>query len=244
MDFSQDDLFDAIDKAVRDTLQHAGIAEPPVDALALAQDSFGIAVEYQEPEEDEPRQYGAPPKKRWRPNTIILRHEQSEEAQHALAARAVAKQLMPGIFATLGIVPGTENKSAERQLMGLVVSRLLLPTRWFATDARKCGFDLAQLKERYLTVGFDLIAWRMLDVDEEPCVIAVVDDGIVATRRSNRFPATKKLTAAEEACVEAVSASRANRPGTGVKADWTAWGWPTNGIPFRRIILRAVPEEL
>ncbi|QEL19736.1 hypothetical protein [Limnoglobus roseus] len=243
MDFSQDDLFDAIDKAVRDALQRGGIVEPPVDALSLAEQSFGLTIEYQEPEdEDEPRQYGAPPKKRWRPNTIILRPDQSEESQHALAARAVAKQLLPGIFTKLGIVTGTENRSAEKQLMGLVVTRLLLPTRWFATDARKLGYDLAQLKDRYPTVGFDMLAWRILDVDEEPCVIAVVDDGTVAARRSNRFPANKKLTAAEEACLAAVAET--NEPARRRRDDWTAWGWPTNGIPFRRIILRAVPEEL
>lgn len=242
MDFSQDDLFDAIDKAVRDTLQRAGVAEPPVDALALAENAFGLAIEYQEPEENEPRQYGAPPKKRYRPNTIVLRHDQSDEAQHLLAARAVAKQLLPGLYAALGIVPGTENKSADRQLIGLVVARLLLPTRWFAADARKSGWDLAQLKERYPTVGYEMLAWRLLDVDEEPCVVAIIDDGTVAARRSNRFPATKKLTAAEEACHQAVAES--GEPARKRTDDWMAWGWPTNGIPFRRIILRAVPEEL
>jgi hypothetical protein len=203
-----------------------------------------MTIEYQEPEEeDEPRQYGTPPaKKKWRPNTITLRHDQSEESQHLLAARAVVRRLLPGIFTKLGIVIGTENKSAERQLAGLVVPRLLLPTRWFATDARKCGFDLVQLKDRYPTAGYDMLAWRILDVDEEPCVIALVDDGTVAARKSNRFPATKKLTAAEEACLAAVGES--GEPARVRREDWTAWGWPANGIPFRRIILRAVPEEL
>lgn len=241
-DFSQDDLFDAIDVTVRDVLPRAGIEEPPVDALHVARAVFGFRVEYAEPGDEPPGRFGARPARRPGPNTILVRPDQSDESQHAVAARAVAKHLLPGILTNLGIVPGTENKSAQTQLVGLIAPRLLLPTRWFAADARRADFDLLALKDRYPTAGFEMIALRLLDAADDPCVVAVVDDGVVAARRSNRFPATRKLTPAEQTCLDRVA--EADEPARVRREGWTAWGWPTPGIPFRRIILRAVPDEI
>jgi hypothetical protein len=240
MEFTQDDLFEAIDKAVAKTLTDGSLSGPPVDALTLAEAVFGLRIEYEEPEE--PRKYGDRPKRRPGPNTIMLKEDHSIESQHLLAARAVGKQLLPGIFNRLGIVPDTENRSANAQLLGLIVPRLLLPSRWFASHARQAGFDLLELKEQYSTASFDLIAWRLLDADEDGSVVAIIDDGTVVGRRSNRYPVTKKLTPAEQACVDHVAAEgeacRKRSDG------WTAWGWPTTGIPFRRIVVRAVPDEI
>lgn len=242
MDFSQDDLFDAIDRAVRDLLPRAGIAEPPVDALHVARAVFGFRVEYAEPDDEPPGRFGARPRRRPGPNTLVVRPDQSDESQQAVAARAVARRMIPGILTTLGIAPGTENRQAQAQLVGLIAPRLLLPTRWFAADARKADFDLLELKDRYPPAGFEMLALRMLDVAEDPVVVAVVDDGVVAARRSNRFPATRKLTAAEQACHDKVAET--GEPAR-VRADgWAAWGWPTPGIPFRRIVVRAVPDEI
>src|SRR5581483_10892275 len=74
------------------------------------------------------------------------------------------------------------------------------------------------------------------------CVITIVDDGLVATRRGNRAAETKKLTAAEQECVDRVLAldvpQRVRRDG------WTAQGWPVPDRPFRRILVRAVPDDV
>lgn len=241
-DFSQDDLFDAIDYAVRDLLPRAGIEHPPVDALHLARAVCGFRVEYVEPEDERPGRFGPRPARRPGPNTILLRSDQSEESQQAVAARAVAKQLVPPILAKLGVIPGTEHKSAANQLVGLIAPRLLLPTRWFAADARKADFDLFALKDLYPSAGFEVLALRMLDVADDPCVVAVIDDGVVSARRSNRFPATRKLTAAEQACADRVAET--GEPARARADEWTAWGWPTPGLPFRRIIVRAAPDEI
>ena len=77
---------------------------------------------------------------------------------------------------------------------------------------------------------------------DDPCVIAIIDDGVVAARRGNRFQPGRKLTAAEETCRDAVAATE--EPARARVDGWTAWGWPTTGIPFRRIILRAVLDEI
>jgi hypothetical protein len=242
MDFSQEDLFDAIDRVIADVLPRAGVAEPPVDALHIAQAVFGFRVEYAEPDDEAPGRFGTRPRRRLGANTLLVRADQSDESQQAVAARAVAKQLLPAILTKLGIVPSTENKQAQNQLIGLVAPRLLLPTRWFAADIRRADFDLLAIKEIYPTAGFEMLALRMLDVAEDPCVIAIIDDGVVAARRSNRFPVTRKLTAAEQTCHDQITETE--EPAR-VRVDgWTAWGWPTPGIPFRRIVVRAVPDDV
>ena len=97
------------------------------------------------------------------------------------------------------------------------------------------------MKRAYPTAGYELIALRWLDF-EEPCVVAVVDDGMVATRRGNVAAPGRTLTAAEARCVAKVSEARDPAK---VRADgWTCWGWPVTTGPFNRIILRSVPDDL
>lgn len=242
MDFSQEDLFDTIDAAVRRLLDRAGWTGPAVDALELAQTVYRIPIEMAEPDDEQPRRYGDPPRRRPNPNAIILKFEQSEETHQALAGRAIAKQLLPEIFSKLGIVPGTHHRSAEKQMIQLILSRLLLPTRTFGPEARKTGFDLFALKELFPTASFEMLAWRLLDADDEASVVAIVDDGSVTARRGNRFPVTKQLTEAEDECLQRVASTK--DPARVRRNEWTAWGWPVSGIPFRRIVLRAVPDGI
>jgi len=237
-DFTAEDLFDAIDRIVRDLLEREGIEEPPVDAVALAQHAFHLTVTEAE-EEGEP-QYGDRPPRR-RSKEIVLRMEQSEAGRNAVCARACAKELLPTLLTKLGVAPGTENRSAQTSLIATVVPRLLLPSKWFEKDARRAGFDLFEIKERYSTATYEMIALRLLDLDE-PIVIAIVDDGAVATRRGNRSQAGRTLTPAESGCIEKVVAAR--EPQTLRRDGWTARGWPIPGGPFNRIILRSVPDDI
>ncbi|HVK07467.1 MAG TPA: hypothetical protein VM597_01690 [Gemmataceae bacterium] len=242
-DFTAEDLFDAVDRLVGELLTHHGFEEPPVDAVALAQEAFDLTVREAD-EEDDPRQgrFGPrPPRRRGR--EVVFRPDQSEESRQAVCARACAKELIPAVLTRLGVAPGTENKSAQTSLVGLIAPRLLLPTRWFGRDARKSGYDLFAIKDRYPTAGYEMIALRMLELDE-PCVVAVVDDGIVATRRGNRAPATKTLTPAEELCLERIGRNGDREPQTARRDGWTVHGWPVPSGPFNRIILRAVPEDV
>lgn len=239
-DFSQEELFDAIDRAVLALLKRAGDDAAPVDALALLQTAYRYTVTYLSEDDEEPK-YGDRPKPRPRPRELQLKDTMSDEACQAAAAKMLARELLPGIFQTLGIVPGTEQKSATNQLVNLIVPRLLLPTRRFDVASRKTSGDLFRLKEQFPTAGYLLLATRQLDF-EEPCVIAVVDDGTVALRRSNAMQVNKTLTTAETLCAEKVTAEE--EPLTVRRDDWTARGWPIPGGPFRRIILRSVPDGL
>jgi hypothetical protein len=87
----------------------------------------------------------------------------------------------------------------------------------------------------------EAVAWRLLDL-EETCVVTIVDDGSVASRKGNRVAVTRKLEAAEQECVEKVT--ELELPHRARRGEWTAWGWPVPGRAFRRIILRAVPDDV
>jgi hypothetical protein len=64
----------------------------------------------------------------------------------------------------------------------------------------------------------------------------------VVTRRGNRNPAGKKLEPPEQACHDRVAAL--DLPDR-LRADgWTVQGWPIPGRAFRRILLRAVPDDV
>lgn len=239
-EFTTEELFDAIDRHVLDLLARHGITEPPVDAVGLVQEAFGYTVREEE-EDDGPRQYGDRPKPRPRGRELVFLPTHSEAARQSLAARGCAKEMIPVVLGKLGVVPGTEQRSAHTQLTGLIAPRLLMPSRWFAAAARKANNDLLRLRETFDPVAYELIALRLLDL-EEPCVISVVDDGSVTTRRSNFAQLGKKLTDAEEACAEKVRSTE--DPQTVRRGGWTARGWPIPTGPFDRIILRATPDDL
>jgi predicted transcriptional regulator len=241
MDFSPEDLSDAIDRLVAQFLERAGVAEPPVDALRLAEDHLGIPVEYAEPEEED--EYGRPRRAR-RPaggTGLVLSPEMTDEQQQAAAAHAIARTLLPDLLRRLDITPGTESKQAAAHLRGLIAPRLLIPTRMLRSALRSCKYEVPALKGVFATAGFEAVALRLLDLDG-PCVVAVVDDGVVAVRRGNREPTSRKLTPAEQACLDRVM--ELDEPQR-VRADgWTAQGWPVPDRPFRRVVLRAVPDDI
>jgi hypothetical protein len=240
-DISAEELFDEIDRLVLGLLTRHGVSAPPVDAVGLAVRAFGYVVREEE-EDDEPRRYGDRPKPKPRGRVLSFLPTHSPTARNSLAARAVAKELIAELLPKLGVAPGTENKSAQGQLVGLIAPRLVLPTRWFATAARKANSDVVRLHDdTFPTVAYEWLSLRLLDLDD-PCCIAVVDDGSVSTRRSNFAQLTKKLTEAEQACVEKVQSTE--EPQVVRRDGWTARGWPIPGGPFNRIILRSVPDDV
>jgi hypothetical protein len=122
-----------------------------------------------------------------------------------------------------------------------VAVRLLVPTCWFAGDARSAGWDVAALHERYRTASQEVVAWRLLDL-AEPCVITVVEDGRARRRRSNAWRVNRILSAPEQACQRFVHEN--GRPHAVRDGGWTVQGWP--GVPAGRgcEILRSVVDEI
>jgi hypothetical protein len=123
----------------------------------------------------------------------------------------------------------------------MTTARILIPTRLLKAALRECKYDVPALQERFATVSMETVATRLLDL-EETCVITIVDDGSVASRRGNRVAVTRKLEPAEQECVDRIT--ELELPHRSRKGEWTVWGWPVPNRPFRRIILRAVPDDV
>jgi hypothetical protein len=125
-------------------------------------------------------------------------------------------------------------------LTRLFAEHLLVPTVWLADEARACNDDLFELKERFTTASHELIAWRLLDLDQ-PCVITVIDNERVSKRRGNAFNVAKELAPAEKACLRQVQ--RYSRPCRVSEEGWDVRGWPLHRPDWKREILRSVVED-
>jgi predicted transcriptional regulator len=240
MDFSQDELVEVVDRLAAGLLERAGVTGPPVDAIAIAEEHLGIPVEVVEPAEEDERGRRRP---RPRPagSGIVLSADMTAEQRNKAAADGIARTLLPDVLRKLGVPPGSENKQFAAHVRGLVAGRVLVPTKLLRAALRECRYDLPALKERFATATTEAVALRLLDLDE-PCVISIVDDGIVATRRGNRSPAGKKLEPPEQVCHDRVA--ELELPHRVRAGGWTVQGWPVPGRAFRRIILRAVPDDV
>ena len=240
MDFSQEELVDAIDRLVAGMLERAGANTPPVNALSVAEHHLGIPVEVVEPaEEDESGRRR--PRARASGGGITLTTDMNDEQRQRAAADGIARLLLPDIYRKVGVVAGSESKQFTAHVRGLTVARVLIPAKLLRAALRDCKYDVPELHKRFSTASMEAVAARLLDLDD-PCVIAIVDDGVVASRRSNRMPVNRKLEGAEQECVDRVT--DLDLPHRARIGEWTAWGWPVANRPFRRIILRAVRDDV
>ena len=175
MDFSPEDLFDTIERLLSGLLERAGVDRPPVDVLAIATDHLGIPVEYTEPTVDDHGRRRAG----FRRDTggITLTDDMTPEQQNTAAANGVARALLPDVLRKLGIASGTESKQAASHIRGLIAPRLLVPTKLLRGELRTCGFDVLKLQARFRSATAEVVAQRLLDLDE-PCVITIADDGV------------------------------------------------------------------
>ena len=240
MDFSQEELVEIIDRLVAGMMERAGVTAAPVNALAVAEHHLGIPVQFVEPAEEDDSGRRRP---RSRPpgSGITLTTDMSDEQQQKAAAAGIAQLLIPDILRKLSVAPGAESKQFVTHVRGLIVPRILIPGKLLRAALRDCKYDLPALKRVFTTAGVELIALRLLDLDT-PCVIAIVDDGVVALRRGNQSAESRKLSDAEQECVERVG--ELDLPHRARVGEWTAWGWPVPGRAFRRILLRAVRDDV
>ncbi len=152
---------------------------------------------------------------------------------------AVGARLKPDLLRRLGLDPAARIGLTAESFSGLIAQRLLTPAAWFAADARAAGWDVVELKRLYATAGYELVAWRLLDLPE-PCIITVAADDRVQRRRSNAWPITKALHLAERECQRRVRHD--GRPQVVSAGGWTVQGWSMPGPDGQREILRSVVD--
>jgi len=234
-DLPREEVHGTVDRAVAELLCAAGVLEPPVDAIALAQRHLGMIVCLDRRQEQRGRAQRSGGSKQ-----IYLRPEPTEERHQWTVAHEIGEHQKAALLARLGVPPDRTAPMAGESLANLFAYRLLVPTHWFAADARHGQYDVLQLKQRYRTVSHEVIAWRLLDLPE-PSVITVVDNDLVRRRRSNAWRVNRTLCAAEVECQRIVSAQ--GTPHQLRRDGWTVHGWPVHQADWKREILRSVRDS-
>jgi hypothetical protein len=235
-DLIREEVVAVIDRMVEELLDQAGISEPPVDAIALAQGHLGMTICLDERQPQRGRAQRAGGKQQ-----IYLKPEPTAERHQWTVAHEIGEHLKPSLMTRLGLEPAEVKAMAGESLANLFAYRLLVPGCWFADDARQLDFNLLKLKERYRTSSHEVIAWRFLDLPE-PCIITIVDNEHISRRRSNAWPIRRKLEPAEEKCQRYVH--HYSRPKLIRQAGWTVHGWPVHQTDWKREILRSVVEDM
>jgi Zn-dependent peptidase ImmA (M78 family) len=224
-----------VDRAVQELLEAAGVTQPPVDAIALAQRHLNMIVCLDRRQEQRGRAQRAGGRKQ-----IYLRPEPTEERHQWTVAHEIGEHLKVSLLERLGIAPNRTRAMSGESLANLFAYRLLVPTCWFAEDAPAHDYDVVELKKRYSTSSHEVIAWRLLDLPE-PCVITIVDNDHVSRRRSNAWRVRRELEEPEKKCQRYVNYY--SRPRVLREGGWTVYGWPVHQADWKREILRSIAEE-
>jgi hypothetical protein len=181
----EDELSAALDACAAEVLWEAGVVEPPVDALAVA-DGLGLVVA---------RDFGMPHRGRYvrlaehdshgaGQGTIVVGVAERPEREQWAIAHEIGESVAYRVFERLGVALEEVQPATREVVANRFASALLLPRRWFASDGGDFDWDLIALKDRYDTASHELIARRMLEM-RPPIVITICDLGRVHWRKSN-----------------------------------------------------------
>lgn len=234
-DVPREEVIGAVERVVQELLEAAGVREPPVDAIALAQRHLGMVVCLDRSQPQRGRAQRSAGQRH-----IYLRPEPREERHQWTVAHEIGEHLKAGLLERIGIRPEETKAMAGESLANLFAHHLLVPTRWFAEDAPALDYDVLALKQRYQSASHEVIAWRFLDLPGS-CIMTILDNDVIHRRRSNAWPVkSKRLEKPEQQCHERVR--RTGQPHVVACDGWTVHGWPIHQPDWKREILRSVVE--
>jgi Zn-dependent peptidase ImmA (M78 family) len=233
-DLPRDEVVAVVDRAVRELLEAAGVVEPPVDAITLAQRHLGMVVclDRRQPQRGRAQRAGGR-------RQIFLRPEPTEERHQWTVAHEIGEHVKASLLQRLGLAPEQTRAMAGESLANLFAYRLLVPTGWLAADAPALDYDVLELKQRYRTSSHEVLALRLLDLPE-PCIITILDNDHIHRRRSNAWRVRRELAPPEQQCQRYVHYY--SRPRVVAEAGWTVQGWPVHQADWKREILRSVVD--
>src|SRR4051794_24370407 len=128
-ELAREDVVAIIDHMVDELLDAAGVKEPPVDAIALAQRHLGMVVCL-----DRRQQQRGRAQRAMGHQQIYLRPEPTEERHQWTVAHEVGEHVKVELLQRLGVAPGDTRGMTGESLANLFAVRLLVPTRWFAAE--------------------------------------------------------------------------------------------------------------
>ena len=240
-EIARDDLHAALDELVEQLLESAGIRRPPVDALSLAA-ACGLRIARDNAQVGRARHVRlARSVGRDRAGTILLKAELRPERRQWAIAHEVGEACCQRLFDRLRLDASWDAPGSREAFANQLANRLLLPSDWFAHDARDLDWDLPRLKVRYRTASHELIARRMLDFDV-PIVISIFDQAQLTFRKQNCGEAAPALLALERDLQRA--AHQQNRPQQATAGRLSVQAWPIHEPCWQREILRTTIAEL
>jgi len=224
------DLQVLLDNLVQEFMVKASLHQPPVDADALLNAKAWqlLGLEAPSPHTKKPAQVFDPKES-----------ESSDIKKQWLAAQTLASSLQKE--AKVRWEKSNDSQASQGvSFINLIAQRILVPTHWLKSLALSVDYDLLELKRIFKTPAYEIIALRMLDL-ENPCIITIVDNGHVFKRKSNCCNPSKTLSPTETMVLNYVHensrAKKVNDQG------WQVAGWPVHQLDWRREILRSIPPE-
>jgi len=219
----------ALEGVAEDLLEEAGVCVPPVDASWVARNlSISVAVDRQL----QPR--GMHKRFSGRSSIFVRPDERPERLQWAIA-HELGETFAYRVCERLSHDADDVSPETREEWANLLAARLMLPARWFFSDARRLEGDLLALKEIYRTSSHEAIAWRLLDL-EQPTVITIFDQGHMTSRRGNSGFAPPQLESLEKNCWQAVHEEQ--QPLVHTRGGLRVQGWPVSEPGWKREILR------
>jgi hypothetical protein len=176
---SHEETVRAVDEVVRECLEQAGIAAPPVDPVEVAH-ALGLITQRDAalPGRGERRTIAGR-------SLILIRPEQRDERECFAIAHEIGEEIAAGrVIDRLGLDEGITRWREE--LANQFAARLLCPADWLRESLRAGGDDLRILKDQFATASHEVIARGLLSLPI-PTVITVIDNGAVTWRRGNAY---------------------------------------------------------
>jgi len=241
-----DEFAAALDACVDGVLWEAGVAGPPVDALAVA-GRLGMVVALDRELAGRARFVRLADRQCWGDGqaTIVVGPAERPEREQWAVAHEIGESVAYRVFDTLGVRPESAPPDARELVANHLAGCLLLPRRWFAADGPVLDWDLFELKRRHTTASHELIARRMLEM-RPPIVITICDLGRVHWRRSNASARPPRMLPEE---LGVWRESHATGVPCGATLDPNATGletvrcWPIHEPDWKREILRSEIAE-
>lgn len=235
-----DDLHAQLDATVAEALSLAGIDGPPVDAFALAR-RLGLMIAWDDLQQGRARlvrsRHGG-----WNgvAATILLKPDERPERHHWAIAHEIGEHLAHRVYEGLYVDPREVDPRRREDVANRLAGRLLLPAEWFDDDARRLDWELPELKSRYTTASHELIARRMLELDE-PQIVTVFDHGRVTWRIGNLEHRCPKMSDVESRCWRDVHKHGAAVSDT--EGPLAVRCWAVHEPDWKREILRTAIDE-
>lgn len=197
MDFSRE----TIDHYVSGVLDRTCVRQPPIDAFAIAQ-SLDVDVVM---DQDCPSRGRS--KSILGRATVLLRPDARQEREQWVVAHELGEIHAKDLCMAMGLESHEVATGLREQIANLFASRLLLPEAMFVEAVRRFDGDLSELKASFSTASHELIALRLLDLDE-PRILTVFDCGRMTRRVCNLGRRPGPLAKVEQDCRSEVCRDR------------------------------------